>query len=191
MLLKLKFVGDSKGLFKYEIIPNIITPEKPATANKPITPAVTDIEEILDKVEKEGIRISQLETDGVKKTLFLPTHHYLCPTEGTVIETNVESFVNNGSIESKSSIINYFPDLKTPEHKAKQDAFVKKKKQLEEKMEILGLVDIWDIKGDTQMELIENAFNIQDRRDRRELHKAKMQGINAMNKMRMKMLIED
>lgn len=185
MLLKLKFVGDSKGLFKYEIIPNIITPEKPATANKPITPAVTDIEEILDKVEKEGIRISKLETDGVKKTLFLPTHHYLCPTEGTVIETNVESFESNGSI------INYFPDLKTAEHKAKQDAFAKKKKQLEEKMEILGLVDIWDIKGDTQMELIENAFNIQDRRDRRELHKAKMQGINAMNKMRMKMLIED
>lgn len=185
MLLKLKFVGDSKGLFKYEIIPNIITPEKPATANKPITPAVTDIEEILDKVEKEGIRISKLETDGVKKTLFLPTHHYLCPTEGTVIETNVESFVSNGSI------INYFPDLKTAEHKAKQEAFAKKKKQLEEKIQILSIVDIWEYKGETHMETIIAGFDIQDRIDRRELHKAKLAGINAINKKKLSILNDE
>ena len=185
MKLTLKFVGESKGLFKYEIQPTIITPEKPATATKPITPAVTDLDDILAKVKAEGIRISRLETDGVNKTLFLPTHHYLCPTEGTVIDAIVESFENNGSM------INYFPELKTPEHKAKQDAFAKKKKQLEEKAEIMGLVDIWEIKGETQKELIEGAFDIQDRRDRRELHKAKMQGVNAMNKMRMKMLLED
>lgn len=185
MELTLKFVGESKGLFKYEIIPNIITPEKPATANKPITPAVTDIEDLLAKVEKEGIRISKLETDGVNKTLFLPTHHYLCPTEGTVIKANVESFENNGSI------INYFPELKTAEHKTKQEEFAKKKRLLAEKIEILSIVDIWEIKGETHMETIIGGFDIQDRRDRRELHKAKMQGVNAMNKMRMKMLIED
>lgn len=185
MLLKLKFVGESKGLFKYEIIPNIITPEKPATANKPITPAVTNIEEILAKVDAEGIRISRLETDGVNKTLFLPTHHYLCSAEGTVIDAKVESF------ESKGSIINYFPELKTPEHKTKQDEFAKKKRLLTEKIEILSIVDIWEVKGETHMETIIGGFDIQDRRDRRELHKARLTGINAINKKKLSILNED
>jgi hypothetical protein len=176
MLLKLKFVGESKGLFKYEIQPTVITPEKPATANKPITPAVTDLDDILAKVDAEGIRISKLETDGVNKTLFLPTHHYLCPTEGTVIEADVQSFT------SKGSIINWFADLKLPEHKTKQDEFAKKKAKLAEKNEILALVDVWDIKGDTQMDTIIGGFDIQDRIDRRALHKARLAGVNAMNK---------
>jgi len=185
MLLKLKFVGESKGLFKYEIQPTIVSPEKPATATKPITPAVTDIVELLAKVDAEGIRISRLETDGVNKTLFLPTHHYLCPTEGTVIEADVQSF------DSKGQTVNWFADLKLPEHKTKQDEFAKRKAKLAEKNEILSLVDIWEVKGDTQMDTIIGAFDIQDRRDRRELHKAKMQGITAMNKMRLKLLTED
>jgi hypothetical protein len=191
MKLTLKYVGESKGLFKYEIQPNIITPEKPATATKPITPAVTDLDEILAKVKEEDLRITRLPSaDGTFRTIFMPTHHYLCEVEGTVIEAVIEAF--DGKDKDGNPVrINYFPELKTPAHKAKQDTFAKKKKQLEEKAEILGLIDIWEIKGDTQMELIDNAFNIQDRRDRRELHKAKMQGINAMNKMRLKLLTED
>lgn len=191
MLLKLKYTGESKGLFKYEIQPTIITPEKPATATKPITPAVTDLDDILAKVKDADLRITKLPSaDGTLRTIFMPTHHYLCEVEGTVIEADIEAFDGRDK-DGKFIRVNWFTELKTPEHKAKQDAFAKKKKQLEEKAEILGLVDIWDIKGDTQMELIDNAFNIQDRRDRRELHKAKMQGVTAMNKMRLKMLTED
>ena len=191
MLLKLKFTGETKGLFKYEIQPTIITPEKPATGNKPITPAVTDLDDILAKVKDEDLRITRLPSDdGTLRTIFMPTHHYLCEVEGTVIEADIVAF--DGKDKDGNSVrVNYFPELKTPAHKAKQDTFAKKKKQLEEKAEILGLVDIWEIKGDTQKELIAGAFDIQDRRDRRELHKAKMQGVTAMNKMRLKMLTED
>ena len=191
MLLKLKFVGESKGLFKYEIQPTVITPEKPATATKPITPAVTDLDDILAKVKAEDLRITRLPSaDGTLRTIFMPTHHYLCEAEGTVIDAEIVAF--DGKDKDGIPVrVNFFPELKTPAHKAKQDAFAKKKKQLEEKAEILGLVDIWEIKGETQMELIDGAFNIQDRRDRRELHKAKLQGVNQMNKMRLKLLTED
>jgi len=191
LLLKLKFVGESKRLFKYEIQPTVITPEKPATATKPITPAITDLEDILAKVKTEDLRITRLPSaDGTLRTIFMPTHHYLCEAEGTVIEADIVAF--DGKDQNGNPIrVNYFPELKTPAHKAKQDAFAKKKKLLEEKTEIMELVDIWEVKAESQKELIDNAFDIQDRRDRRELHKAKMQGVNAMNKMRLKLLTED
>jgi hypothetical protein len=191
MKLTLKYVGESKGLFKYEIQPNVITPEKPATGNKPITPAVTDLDDILAKVKEEDLRITRLPSaDGTLRTIFMPTHHYLCEVEDTVIEAVIEAF--DGKDKDGNPVrINYFPELKTPLHKAKQDAFAKKKKQLEEKVDIMGLVDIWEIVGETQRELIDGAFDIQDRRDRRELHKAKLLGVNQMNKMRLKMLTED
>ena len=191
MKLKLKFVGESKGLFKYEIQPTVITAEKPATATKPITPAVTDLDDILAKVKAEDLRITRLPSvDGTLRTIFMPTHHYLCEVEDTVIEADIVAF--DGKDKDGNSVrVNYFPELKTPAHKAKQDAFAKKKKLLEEKTEIMELVDIWEVKAESQKELIDNAFDIQDRRDRRELHKAKMQGITAMNKMRLKLLTED